>query len=84
MGGNGGRMLVIDPEMREAVTGSAVQARQHPCRAHTVRPVTGARYLRTINSKPGAAPCCYVRLPPAVSLLSQGQSGLQAAYLLAL
>ena len=45
-----------------------------PCRAHTVRPVTGARYLRTINSKPGAAPCCYVRLPPAVASLSQGQS----------
>lgn len=32
------------------------------------------RYLRTINSKPGAAPCCYVRLPPAVASLSQGQS----------
>ena len=45
-----------------------------PCRAHTVRPVTGARYLHTINSKPGAAPCCYVRLPPAVASLSQGQS----------
>ena len=54
MGGNGGRMLVIDPEMREAVTGSAVQARQHPCRAHTVRPVTGARYLRTIKQTGGS------------------------------